>query len=541
MEHPTPDNLLTRETEQKQAARRTTVAWLGYATRAGKNYLLRLPWREYLQSLGLVVLVSLTGQPFAPYLDHANLVMFYLLAEVIVAARFGLGPSIMAALASVIAFHFFFIVPHFTFALDEAQYLLTFGGLLVSGLVISVLASQAREQANAAQRRERQATISYDFSHSLTAAVGLDEIVQAAISHVKQVFNGNVMILLPEKEVLIPHTLNPNVTLNDQEQTIAAWVFQNGQSAGRDTQMFPDTDIRYCPLKTTRSVIGVLEVRQIDSLDHLTSEQYQLLEIFANQAALAIERVYLAEQAHQTQLLREKENLQSALLNSISHDLRTPMASITGVLSTLYDDAAYLDEATRRDLVENAWEEANRMNRLIANLLDMTRLRAGAMKVSHDLCDIQDLIGAALAELANKLEGRPVTVVISPGLPLVSMDFVLMSRVIFNLLDNARKYSPPDTPIEVRAQMADSWVEIEVTDQGPGIPPEEMPHVFEMFYRTQRSDAVGGTGLGLSICQGIVEAHGGRIWADTRPGGGTIITVALPLDSLRAAETEGVL
>jgi len=541
MEYPTPDNPLTRETEQKQTARRAAEAWLGYATHAGKNYLLRLPWRDYLQSLGLVILVSLVGQPFAPYLDHANLVMFYLLAEVIVATRFGLGPSIMTALASVIAFHFFFIVPHFTFALDETQYLLTFGGLLVSGLVISILASRAREQANAAQRHERQAIVSYDFSRSLTAAVGLDEIIQATINHVKQVFNGNVMILLPEKEVLIPHTLNPNVTLNEQEQTIAAWVFQNGQLAGRDTQMFSDTNIRYCPLKTTRGIIGVLGVKQIDSLDHLSSEQYRLLEIFANQAALAIERVYLAEQTHQTQLLREKEKLQSALLNSISHDLRTPMASITGVLSTLYDDEAFLDKTTRRELVENAWEEANRMNRLISNLLDMTRLQAGAMKVSHEPCDIQDLIGVALAELANKLEGRPVTVTVSPSLPLVSMDFVLMSRVILNLLDNARKYSPPNTPIEVRARVANNWVEIEVADQGPGISPDEIARVFEMFYRVQRPDAASGTGLGLSICQGIVEAHGGRIWADTRPGGGTIITVSLPLDSSRTAETEGVL
>jgi two-component system sensor histidine kinase KdpD len=262
----------------------------------------------------------------------------------------------------------------------------------------------------------------------------------------------------------------------------------------------------------------------------LTPDQYRLLEIFASQAAVAIERAQLDTQAQQTRLLQEKEKLQTALLNSISHDLRTPLASITGVLSSLRDAESYLDDVTRRELVENACEEADRLNRLVANLLDMTRLQAGAVKAGHQLCDVQDIIGVVLTELADKLKNNQVTVELADALPLVPMDYVLMTRVFINLIDNAQKYSVPGAPIDISATSNKSRLEVEVADRGIGIPPAELTRVFEKFYRLRRSDGVGGTGLGLSICRGIVELHGGQIWADNRPGGGTVMTVSLPVD-----------
>ncbi|MEW5961801.1 MAG: ATP-binding protein, partial [Chloroflexota bacterium] len=245
--------------------------------------------------------------------------------------------------------------------------------------------------------------------------------------------------------------------------------------------------------------------------------------------ALAIERVQLAEDAGLAQLLRETEKLQTALLNSISHDLRTPLASITGALSSLRDDAAFLDEAARRELVSTAWEQADRLNALVGNLLEMTRLEAGATRVKRELCDVQDVVGVALAQLANRLDARPVKVEVPDDLPLVPLDFVLMVQVLVNLLDNADKYSAPLTPITIRAYLDDSELVIEVIDQGIGIPVDELERVFTKFYRVPRANGIGGVGLGLSISRGIVEAHHGRIWAGNRPEGGARITLTLPL------------
>jgi two-component system sensor histidine kinase KdpD len=273
----------------------------------------------------------------------------------------------------------------------------------------------------------------------------------------------------------------------------------------------------------------VLGVRLIEPAGRFTPERQRLLEAFANQAAQAVERVQLAREAAQTQLLRETEKLQTTLLNSISHDLRTPLASITGALSSLRDDAAFLDEAAQTLLINTALEQAARLNILLGNLLEMTRLEAGAMKVRLEPCDVQDLIGVALAGLGDRLEGRAIEVDIPPDLPLVPLDFVLMVQVLVNLLDNALKYSPLDQPVSLRTYLAGDQLRLEVLDRGPGVAAPELEPIFNKFYRGAQSKGVGGTGLGLSISKGIVEAHQGCIWAERRPGGGLMISLALPL------------
>lgn len=488
------------------------------------------PWPRYLESLGWVVVATLLGELVRSFITPANLVMLYLLVVVISALRLGRGPAIAASLLSVLAFDFFFVPPRITFVVADTQYLITFAGLLIVGLVISTLASRARDQAGAARRREAQTAALYDLSRDLSVAIGLDAILKAIMTQVSQTFSRQVVILLPQEGQLTQRTISPGFDFNDNEYAVAVWVFQHGQAAGRGTDTLSAADARYLPLRTASAIVGVLGVKPADVHSYLTSDQRRLLEIFASQAALAIERAQLSEQARQAQLLQETERLQTALLNSISHDLRTPLASITGALSTLRDDSSFLDETTRRDLVETAWEEAERMNRLVGNLLDMTRLEAGAMKIAREPADIQDVIGVALAQVAGQGKDRPIQVDVPAELPLVPVDFVLIVQALVNLLDNALKYSPADAPIEIRVRLVDTSVQIEVADRGVGIPPEELSRVFDKFYRVPRlSSGMSGTGLGLSISKGIVQAHGGQILAQNRPGGGTLFTLTLPL------------
>jgi two-component system sensor histidine kinase KdpD len=275
--------------------------------------------------------------------------------------------------------------------------------------------------------------------------------------------------------------------------------------------------------------LGVLGVQPKEPSRQLTADQRRLLQAFASQVSLATERVQLAERARQIELLQATEKLQNALLNSISHDLRTPLVSITGALSTLATQDHDLHNDARRSLIETAYEEAHRLNRLVSNLLDMTRLEAGAMRVARELTDVQDLIGSALGQIENRLADRKVHVDASPELPLVPLDFVLVVHALVNLLDNALKYSPEGSPIDIQAKIDAGEVQISVLDRGIGIPPGDLSRVFDKFYRVHRPEQVTGTGLGLSICKGIIEAHKGRIWAANRPGGGTIVTLALPL------------
>jgi two-component system sensor histidine kinase KdpD len=261
----------------------------------------------------------------------------------------------------------------------------------------------------------------------------------------------------------------------------------------------------------------------------LTREQLRTLDAFANQIGLAVERASLADQARQAEVLEITDKLQTALLNSISHDLRTPLVSITGALSSLADEQIVLDASARRSLIETAGEEADRLNRLVGNLLDMTRLESGAMRFKKEALDIQDVVGAALEELGGRLGKRTINIDIPSDLPLIQLDFVLVERVLVNVIDNALKYSPTDKPIEIKVHAAGAFLEIEVADRGTGIPPEDLTRIFDKFYRVQRPDNVSGTGLGLSISKGIVQAQGGFIAAENRPGGGTIITISLPL------------
>jgi two-component system sensor histidine kinase KdpD len=494
-------------------------------------------WIRYLEGVLLVVAGTLLSALVQPFFSPTNLVMIYLLVVVIAALYLGRGPSLLAASLGVLAFDFFFVPPALTLAVADSEFLLTFAALLIAGLVISTLAVRVREQAGTAEVRAVQTTELYALSRDLAVALDLDAIIRAVLAHVSQTFGPEVAVLLPESphEAIKPRALSPGFELNENEFAVAAWTFEHGQPAGWGTDTLRAACARYLPLRTARGVVGVLGVKPPDPKTPLTTDQSRLLDAFASQAALAIERTQLAGRARQAEVAQATEKLQAALLHSISHDLRTPLVSITGALSTLQEDDIELDQAARRSLVENAREEAERLNQLVGNLLDMTRIEAGAFRVVREPCDVQDVIGAALEPLDDRLSGRPLTVDVPPDMPLVHMDFVLMVQVLVNLLDNALKYSSSGTPIEVKAQVEGSEARIQVADRGMGIPADDLGRVFDKFYRVQRPGQAGGTGLGLSICKGFVEAQGGRIWAQNREGGGTVITVSLPLRPLGEA------
>jgi len=497
-----------------------------------REWQLHRPFGRYLLGLLLVTISTSIGLFIRGNLEPVNLVMLYLASTVISAIYLGRGPSLLTAIAGVLAFDYFLVPPYLTFAVSDTQYFITFIALLVISLVVSSLTARVREQAEAAIQREKQTAALYDLSKDLTSAADLLQVANIIISQIGNAFGRDVAIFLPDNQQLQIFASSPNYQPDENELAVAAWAYQHDQPAGRGTDTLPAASLRCHPLKTSNGIVGVLGVRSKDKTNILSSEQRLTLAAFANQSALAIERASLSEQASQAELLRATESLQTALLNSISHDLRTPLVSITGALSSLDEDNGLLNESARRALIENARGEADRLNRLVGNLLNMTRIESGAIKLRLESEDIQDVIGTALEQLGSRVANRKIQVNVPAGFPLVPMDFTLIAQVLVNVLENAVKYSPVDSTIEVSAELQDETIRLKIADRGTGIPSEDMTRIFDKFYRVQRPENVSGTGLGLSISKGIVEAHHGTIYASAREGGGTVITIELPLNNI---------
>jgi two-component system sensor histidine kinase KdpD len=492
-------------------------------------------WDRYLKSALLVAAVTILSLPAYGRLEPTNLVMFFLAAVVISAVWLGRGPSILASLLSVLAFDFFFVHPRYSFAVSDTEYVLTFLGLMAVGLIISSSASLFRDQVDQLRQRESSARAVNALSKELTAAVDLDSVLQVVIRVLSQTFERDVIILLPGGQALMEKAATNGFSLDSNEMAVALWAFQNGQPAGRGTETLSAVALRFLPLKTARGVVGVLGIKSPDQNRYLTQDERMLLDNFANLSAIAIERAVFAEQASQTESLRTTERLQSALLNSISHELRTPLASILGALTSLEDDAsikpdgAQLSAATRLELIQSASAQSRQLNHLVGNLLDMTRLQAGAVRLNCAPTDVQDLVGAILNQMEDRLIDHRVNVQIEEDLPLVTMDAVLVGQALVNLLDNAAKFSPPGADIVIDARVSGQDLCVRVQDHGPGISGDEVARIFDKFYRGNAAAHTGGTGLGLSICRGIIEAHGGRIWAENQPEGGLRVTFTIPL------------
>lgn len=482
----------------------------------------------YLASGALVAAATLACKLLQGVLAPTNMVMIYLLAVVLAALRLGLKPAILTAFLGVLAFDFFFVPPHLTFAVADTEYFITFAALFAVGVIISTLVARVGERAEAVREREMQTASLYHLSRDLAAAAQIETVLDAVVKNSGEALDAQVAVLLPAGERLEVQAASIGLVLDRKEAAVADWAFRNRQPAGHGTETLVSAALLYLPLQASGSLLGVFGVRLAHEDDYRSPQTRRILEAFSAQTAMAMERVQFSRQAEQAQILRARENLERALLNSVSHDLRTPLAAITGALGTIRDAGGHLGEQAHRELVETAWEEAGRLNRFVGNLLDMTRLEAGELKLKQELCDVQDLVGCALAAVEQRLGGRGVEIRLPPDLPLVGMDLVLMTQVLVNLLDNSLKYAPPESPIEITARTGEERLVIEVADHGPGIPEQDLQRVFDKFYRIPVPEGVRGTGLGLSICKGIIEAHGGRIRAENRRGGGLRMIVQLP-------------
>jgi len=481
----------------------------------------------------LVSAATLLCEVLRPFMLPKNFLMIYLLTVVLVALKISLKPAIVATTLCGFIYNFLYVPPRFGFNFLDKEYLTTFIGLLVTGTVISSLVSKLRERAEALQIQEAETSSFYLLSCDLAVAPDTESILQAVLDNVERSFNLQAALFLPkgEQHELTAVSVSNDLALNQQELDVPLWVFQNGRTAGYGTDIYSSARLVYFPLLTLSKTVGVMAIKIAEDSVFTFNQINRLVEVFAVQVAMALERVDLSHQAQQAHILKSRQKLERALLNSVSHDLRSPLATITGVLSTVLEKGSLLSEQVRRELLENAKEEAARLNRFVGKLLDITRLESGSTVLKTELCDVEDLLGCALTAIDSQLKGRSVEVKLAKDLPLVSMDMVLMNQVLINLLDNALKYSPSNGEVEISAFSIDEKLVIQVFDSGPGVPEAELKRIFEKFYRIPVPESVKGTGLGLTICHGIVEAHGGKIWAENMNGQGFAVTLEIPLQA----------
>ncbi len=462
----------------------------------------------------------------------ADVAMLYLLGVMIVSLRFSYSAALLAAVLSVLAFDFFFVPPYYSFAVSDLSHVLTFAVLFVVAVVVSNLTKRVRDQADSARERERRTASLYAISRELGVTHSPARLLESAARHLREVFAVKVAILLPVEDGMLEPGFADEGTLGegDKDLGVAEWAWLHQQPAGAGTDTLPLSGALFLPLRGSRGRVGVVALYASATSRLGDPEEQHLLNAFAGLIGSAIERTQLAEEARRATLRAETEQLRNALLSSVSHDLRTPLAVVTGATTALLDAGGPRDERSRRELLETARQEAERLNRLVGNLLDMTRLEAGALKVRKEPQPIEEVVGAALNRMEDRLRGREVRTSVPRDLPLVPFDSALIEQVLVNLLENATKYTPAGSPIDVSVEGTESEVRVEVSDRGPGVSPENVERVFDKFYRVREGEG-GGVGLGLTICRGIVSAHGGRIWVEPRPGGGALFRFTLPLES----------
>jgi two-component system, OmpR family, sensor histidine kinase KdpD len=462
---------------------------------------------------------------------QTDVVMTYLLGIVVVAMRFGQGPSLVAAVLAVLLLDFFFVEPYLSFAVSDLRYVGTFGVMLFVATVISGLTQRIRNQATSARSREERTRSVFGITRELAAARTMQALAAVGAEHIHDVFDAKSAVLIAGRDGKLTSidagafSFEPD----GKEAGVVEWAWRTERSAGLSTDTLPAADALYVPLRAGRGRVGVLGVMPSDRNRFVDPEQRGLLEVFTAQIASALERARLTEEAQATSVEMAAERLRSSLLSAVSHDLRTPLAVIAGSASALVGSPE-LAPKERRELAQAIGEEARRLDCLVRNLLDMTKLTSGAVKVSKEWQPLEAVVGAALERLQEPLRGWPVSLKLPADLPPVPIDPVLVEQVLVNLLENAMKYTPKGTPLELSAHQDRGEVVVELADRGPGIPHDLVDAIFEKFYRLPREREGGGAGLGLAICRGIVVAHGGRVWADNREGGGATFHFTIPIE-----------
>ncbi|HRG94845.1 MAG TPA: ATP-binding protein [Polyangiaceae bacterium] len=440
-------------------------------------------------------------------------------------------PALLAAALSVAAYDFFFVPPLHTFTVEDRNYFLTFAMMFGVGIAISELVGRLRRQEQDALGREERTAVLYALTRDLATADTLEEVAQVAARHAGEIFAASAAVLGFEGGggVRTLSSAPPAWSLDPKDLGVATWSHEHDQLAGLGTETLHGARVLCAPLRIGQSRLGVLALVPAGDFP-FGADQRAFLELFCKQTAAALERVRLSEEAKGATLRAQTEEMRASLLSAVSHDLRTPLATITGAATAVRDED--LPPATRAELVESIVGEASRLERLVGNLLDMTRLESGGVLRKRDWVPLDEIVSSALTRLEDRLERRAVTVDIGEDVPLVFVDPVLFEQLFVNLLENADKYTPPDTPIAVRARAEGQLVTIEVIDHGPGVPPGAETKIFDKFYRGPHV-GVSGAGLGLPICKAIADAHGGTISAETRASGGAVFRVVLP-------KTEGV-
>ena len=480
-------------------------------------------FQQYLFAAGAVAATGILNLALVKFTGPRVPGLVFLLVVVLLALKVGRGPVLLAGALSALAWNYFFLPPRFTFIIATVEDGILFGLYFVVAIVLGQLVARIRLQEEAERRREERAIALYEMSRDLAEATSRDEVVWQLVAQINRSFNTPVAVVLPENNKLFAHP-DSSLTLSEKELSVADWAFRQRKAAGRFTDNLPGAEALHLPLATERKVFGILTVSFPDK--RLTLQQRDLLETFARQAALVLDRVELRTAAEQARLLAESEKFSRTLLNSISHELRTPLAASTSAASALAA-AETAPPEQRRALIGEIQEANARLNRVVGNLLDVARLESGQVRPRLDWHDARDLVQTTLRELQRELAAHPVKLDLPSAPLLVRLDFSLAQHALANLLLNAANHTPANTPIEVSAQLANDQLVLCVADRGPGIPPEWLPRIFDKFFRAPTAPT-GGSGLGLTIVKGFVEAHSGTITAVNRPGGGALFTLIFP-------------
>ncbi len=492
--------------------------------------------QDYVRAVVTVVACALIGWPMSNIgFAEANLAMIFLLGIVYVAARCGRGPGILASIVSVVVLDFVYVPVRMSFQPADVQYLFTVAVMLLIALLISGLTSRVREQREAAERGAQRMESLYRLSCDLSGLADAENLALAAARQIAKGFGCDATIFLqsPDETLKSVSTRSSTDQLSQLDLNNVRRVLQQPVTSEGRPNIVPAGDALFLPLVGTEGPMGVLALWPVQPDQMLSAEERPLLTMVANQIGVALERDQLAVRAQKALVEAETERLRNSLLNSVSHDLRTPLAVITGASSTLLKSDGRYDPAIRRELYQTIFDDSNRLAHLVDNLLHMTRIESGTVTVRKQLTPLDDVIGSAVRRAGDVRSTHVVTTSLPETLPLVPIDPVLIEQVLINLLENAARYVPAGSPVEIAAHIEAGQVSIEVTDRGPGLPPGDEERVFQKFYRGRGpEDGHQGAGLGLAICRAIVEAHGGRIFAENRAGGGALFRFLLPLEPL---------
>jgi two-component system sensor histidine kinase KdpD len=480
--------------------------------------------------LGLTAACTALAALMVPYFAQSNLVMIYLLGAAIAALKLGRGPASAAAVANVLAFDFFFVPPRYSFAVADFQYVVTFGVMLTVALIIATLVASVRAQTLLAGTRERRTALLYAMSRELLSTRGVEDLARVAVKHVAETFASRAVVLAVDTAGQLEYPKNAPMagSLLHADLAVAEQAHASGTPIGLGTTTLPELAAQFLPLRAGQHALGVLVVEPAQRLRLVLPEQRELLETFASQIALALERARLQEEAEEARVAAETEGIRNTLLASISHDLRTPLAVITSASSALCDPSMHFDAQARRSLSAQIEAKSKEMGEIISNVLDLVRLESGQFSMRVDSVAIEDLVSSALQRLGARLIEHQVEVRVPPDLPPARVDGSLVLQVIGNLLENVVKYTPAGTTVRIEAAREGAFLRVRVDDTGPGLPPGDLERLFAKFHRGRDESSAGGAGLGLSICRAIVNAHGGRIHATQRPGGGARFDFTLP-------------